>query len=1186
MRFNEVDVAYFGASPTAIIHRGWMWKKGDIAISSVPTFAMPPLATLYKKRWFVLKGNMLFYFRNPDDTAPLGFILLEHCQVSTAPIPAGLENNQGEIPPFHLKISFLSESSHRTYELVAPTANDRVQWIQRLASASVDYLLNEIKYLRSKVRQLESDAGITESSLAESAGALTLGESSEDLASDAADESTAAAARDVVAELNGNTSLMYTPSQGFDHALAFSMRLTASLPLALPNLGVTVTKDCFVYLALHQARGSSYTEWVPIKPFAAMTFFTCMPVNLKHETLVSVYLVTPDFAEHKLTEAGIPLRGGPNQLRVTLPFDAVSLTIGTLLWTPMPIRDAAANVAAVGPAAASATTYQFYQLNESALISEETEESPWAMQVPRLLLQCWIAEEERIIKRFMDLTPHAPDIHVIRLRQLDIHKQLLCYYRDELVALNDLRRSGTVAPPFLRKSVEKTTAHWQMCALNCVVQRMRVGPTMPVASGFGPLGSSSGTSSTPSSRRSSMILSASPAPVQDEAAYNYSVITFGAPTAHALGYSSSSTSGSGAGVNPVGNSVNATSPGTGFGPSTAAPTIVNGAKVVATRDADTLMAYHATTAAAGRRRELEDRHAAFTAAARELQATTLDTFKDPTTAQVSGLITAVGGAAKEVATLVIAVAQALKDMDEDSLGGYQAHVTEVGFQLMEEWIPLLMVRGQQLALLLDAASFEAFAETLATVADHVTLGIDGATALLDHHMLLLDAQYASPTTWQLSRRRADWIFSQCLGAVVTGLEETVRGWTRAADAKSALMASPDAVLAAKVATVTAAWGVWTQVGWLTQFESLLSSQGEELGMLTDMKAALFDVEKSVSIALHALDDDGEEAAGDAESVNNVVPDSASTSSKKTAKAAAAARRLKLVRIDGERGDLVVSIGIERAVYDRLPRRDAKAKVVPLLFTQGINEQQSLSNVFGGSKAQDAINRQSYDKLQRFVGAYRDHVGSLSADAVSAPAARSYFEYVKMLVHHFEQILGGSEIKLAGVMSTVVDEASLSGGSALSVGTNVAVSGLRRVLGAVSGGARAKNTDILVMAAHITRVLGSLHLLMAGNVEVHDRLPPFGCMPSTTTRFTSCKSAKDRTSMSVTLEQCFILQAAHLMSPGDFEGMLTAMRACGTRMRNVERNIGKPTYAFNAIQWNILPRLYRPPKYTINQGAQS
>ncbi|KAI9183097.1 hypothetical protein H9P43_004014 [Blastocladiella emersonii ATCC 22665] len=123
-----------------------------------------------------------------------------------------------------------------------------------------------------------------------------------------------------------------------------------------------------------------------------------------------------------------------------------------------------------------------------------------------------------------------------------------------------------------------------------------------------------------------------------------------------------------------------------------------------------------------------------------------------------------------------------------------------------------------------------------------------------------------------------------------------------------------------------------------------------------------------------------------------------------------------------------------------------------------------------------------------------------------------------------------------------------------------------------------------MAAYITRVLGSLHLLMAGNVEVHNRLPPFGCMPSTTTRFTSCKSAKDRTSMSVTLEQCFILQAAHLMSPGDFEGMLTAMRACGTR--NVERNIGKPTYAFNAIQWNILPRLYRPPKYTINQGAQS
>ncbi|ORZ37676.1 hypothetical protein BCR44DRAFT_1429719 [Catenaria anguillulae PL171] len=1151
MRFNEADVAYFGSSPTSVTYRGWLWKRGDLPISSVPSFTLPPLATLYKKRWFVLKGNLLFYFHTPDDTVPAGFVLLEHCQVATGPVPAGMES-QSEIPPYHMKISFLSESSRRTYELVAPTSEERLAWIQHLASASIDYLHNEIRYLKERVRQLDGgDHQATQpKSAAESSG--TDNAATTDATRDL---SMSSATMDSATGGNEKSSLMYTPgASSFSHALAFSLRVTMSLPISLPaspatgGVEVIISKDCYLYLALHQARGSSCTEWVPIKQFAATPFFTCLPANLHHETLLSLYLVQPStFAELKLLDVPLDLRsnGGAGQHKITLQFDKVSLTIGTLLWTPLTIPPSSPQMSLALPAACEE---QYYQLNDSTLIHESLAESPWAMHIPRMLLQTWIADEQRLIDRFTSLIPTAPDMHVIRLRQLDVHKQLMCYYREELEAVHALINNGAGKGQVLRKSVEKAGHKWQMVTLNCAVQRMKVIP--PPAPATPP----TVTTSTPRSKRSSMMSTATTGSSSSSSSLttagmpeaSYSVVTFGAPAAHALGFPTSSA------TDPISGAAAAFLLGTS--PST-----------TPSKD-DPLLSSAAASISAQHRRDLGLRHAAFTDSIRTLQSLTLETFTGAKAQNVAALVTKVGTAAKDVATLVMAVASSLKDLDVETLGGFQAHVTEVGCQLVEEVIPLLAVRGQQLALLLDGQSFEAFAETLAKLADHVTLAHDSAVALLDHHMLLMDATNVSPSGWQTSRRRKDWVFSQMLGAIVTGLEETVRGWWVSDKVNGGAETG--------FRFTSAAWAQWVQVGWLAGLESLLSSQGDELGMLTDFRNALADVEDSVRVALHPVED-GESKAVIEWSLEDRI------------------------RISGERGDLIVSVGVPHVVYNAIPRRDAKARMHAVLFTQGINEQQTLSNVFGsGIKQQDAINRSSYSKLARYVATLREYVGTLVAQNLVGPiSSRSFFEYVTMLVVHFDQILAGSEIKLAGVMSTIVDESQLSGGSSpmsasgsgsggSGSGMSGAMGGLRRALSAVAGGSRAKNTDILVMAAHITRVLGSLHLLMAGDVEVHDRLPAFGSHPSTTTRFTSCKSAKDRSSMAVTLEQCFVLQAAHLMSPGDFEGMLTAMRACGTRIRNVEKNVGKPAYAFNALQWNILPRLYRPPKYTINQGAES
>ncbi|XP_021113129.1 sesquipedalian-1 isoform X2 [Heterocephalus glaber] len=135
MKLNERSLAFYATCDAPVDHAGFLHKKGGRHTAS-------------HRRWFVLRGNMLFYFEGPGSREPLGVIVLEGCTVEL--VEAAEE--------FAFAVRFTGAHA-RCYALAAESQAALEGWVKALSRASFHYLRLVVRELEQQLAAMRGTGG-------------------------------------------------------------------------------------------------------------------------------------------------------------------------------------------------------------------------------------------------------------------------------------------------------------------------------------------------------------------------------------------------------------------------------------------------------------------------------------------------------------------------------------------------------------------------------------------------------------------------------------------------------------------------------------------------------------------------------------------------------------------------------------------------------------------------------------------------------------------------------------------------------------------------------------------------------------------------------------------------------------------------------------------------------------------
>lgn len=133
MKLHGKILTHFLSCNSPVDKEGYLYKKGE-------------RHTSYQRRWFTLKGNLLFYRDRPGDRDLIGVIVLEGCSVQLC------ESEE----QFAFSLVY-GGSGLRTYKFAAEDQKSQESWMKALFSASHSFLSLLLSDLEKQYEEIRGE---------------------------------------------------------------------------------------------------------------------------------------------------------------------------------------------------------------------------------------------------------------------------------------------------------------------------------------------------------------------------------------------------------------------------------------------------------------------------------------------------------------------------------------------------------------------------------------------------------------------------------------------------------------------------------------------------------------------------------------------------------------------------------------------------------------------------------------------------------------------------------------------------------------------------------------------------------------------------------------------------------------------------------------------------------------------